>query len=75
MANITLTLRQRNTSHSDSRDHITLHIKTEEMMARKTTLTVHIYSKEDKNEEYEELQIFEERPDKETDGEPGEPVE
>jgi hypothetical protein len=45
------------------------------MMARKTTLTVHIYSKEDKNEEYEELQIFEERPDKETDGEPGEPVE
>jgi hypothetical protein len=78
MANMTLTLRQRNiqhTSHSDSRGHVTLHIKTEEMITRKTTLTAHIYSKEDKNEEYDGFRIFEERPDKETDGTPGERVE
>jgi hypothetical protein len=78
MTNITLTLRQRNTqhtSHTDTRGHVTLYIKTEEMIGRKTTRTVHIYSKNDKNEEYDGFQIFEERPDKEPDSEPGEQVE
>ncbi|PGH28407.1 hypothetical protein GX50_08855 [[Emmonsia] crescens] len=63
------------TSHNDSRPHITLHIKTADMTARKTTRAVHIYSKNDKEEEYESFRLFEERSDKESDGTPGDQVE
>lgn len=63
------------TSHTDPRHHITLHIKTAEMIAKGTVRPVHIYSKDDKGEEYESFAIFDERPEKVTDGEPGEQIE
>lgn len=71
-------MRQRNTLHTsnnDMRGHITLHIKTEEMIAKQTSRAVHIYSRDNENELYDGFKIFEERPDKETDGVPGEPVD
>ncbi|KAB8337342.1 hypothetical protein FH972_021641 [Carpinus fangiana] len=62
------------TSHTDARSHITLHIKTQAMVDAQKARAVHIYTKDDNNEEYDGFKIFDERPDKGTDGTPGETI-
>lgn len=59
-------------SNSDARKHITLRLKTAEMISRNRSQIVHIYSKNDEETEYDGFAIFPERDDQLGDGTPGE---
>lgn len=63
------------TSNSDPRKHLTLRVKTADMLEKNRSRIVHIYSKNDQEKEYDGFQIFEERTDKDIDGSPGDLVD
>jgi len=61
----------RHTSHSDSRPHITLRMKTPRQIAEKSGQTVHIYYNE-QTKQYEAFRLYSERKDDSKKDEPKE---
>ena len=59
------------TSHSDSRPHITLRMKTARQIAEQSGQTVHVYYNE-QTEQYEAFKLYSERKDASKEDEPNE---
>lgn len=61
-------------SNSDAREHISLRVKTADMVPKRRSRMVHIYSKNNEGKEYDGFQIFPERDDSNRDGTAGSAV-